>query len=247
MKVTFLGTNGWYDSPTGKTPCVLLDTGNEYLVFDAGNGFSRLDQYLTRPLPVYCFFSHYHLDHVIGLHTLVKNKFERGIHLFGPGPAKETLATLLSSPFSVELADMPFQLTIADAPQGLNTLPFQVEALPLVHTAPCLGYRVEIGGKSLAYCTDTGYCANAVTLAKAADLLITECALLPGQPDNGWPHLNPELAARIALEADAKRLVLMHFDAANYCTLEQRELAQQTARQIFANTDAAVDDLEILL
>ncbi len=247
MKVVFLGTNGWFDSPTGSTPSVLVDTGNEYLVFDAGYGFARLNEWVTRPQPVYCFLSHYHLDHVIGLHTIVRNRFEQGFQLFGPAPAAETLSSLLRSPFTVEAGNLPFVMTISDAPAGLSALPFRVEALPLIHTAPCLGYRVEIGGKILAYCTDTGYCANAVVLGKNADLLITECSLLPGQPDNGWPHLTPELAARIAVEAEARRLVLMHFEAANYRTLEQRQVAQQTARQIFGNTDAAVDQMEIIL
>ena len=25
MKIIFLGTNGWYTSPTGNTPCILID------------------------------------------------------------------------------------------------------------------------------------------------------------------------------------------------------------------------------
>ena len=46
MKIVFLGTNGWYDSKTGNTICTLLETENNYIIFDAGNGIYQLDQYI---------------------------------------------------------------------------------------------------------------------------------------------------------------------------------------------------------
>ncbi|MBS1237103.1 MAG: seceted metal-dependent hydrolase of the beta-lactamase superfamily, partial [Deltaproteobacteria bacterium] len=89
---------------------------------------------------------------------------------------------------------------------------------------------------------DTGYCENAVTLAKGADLLISECSFLPGEHSADWPHLNPQFAARIAKEAGAARLALVHFDAAKYTTMELRKEAEKEARKIFSNTFAAEDD-----
>ena len=72
----------------------------------------------------------------------------------------------------------------------------------------------------ITYCTDTGVCDNAITLAHGADLLITECGLKPGAEKPGWPHLNPEEAIHIAKAAKAKRLALMHFGAEVYKTIE---------------------------
>ena len=74
-------------------------------------------------------------------------------------------------------------------------------------------------------------------------MLITEFSLKPGQSDEGWPHLNPQIAARIACKADAKRLALVHFDPSLYATLLERKDAAEEARRIFGNTFAAVDDI----
>ena len=66
-------------------------------------------------------------------------------------------------------------------------------------------------------------------LAENADLLLTECAYRPGQIDEKWPHLNPESAARIAVESNAKKLILVHFDANNYQTFDDRRKAEDIA------------------
>jgi ribonuclease BN (tRNA processing enzyme) len=105
-----------------------------------------------------------------------------------------------------------------------------------------MGYRFLLEGKKIAYCPDTGYCENAVTLAKDADILISECSFLPGEHSAGWPHLNPQFAARIAVEAGAGRLALVHFDAAKYTSMELRKKAEKEAQKIFPNTFASEDD-----
>ncbi len=81
-----------------------------------------------------------------------------------------------------------------DLAEGDHTLPFPLTCLPLAHPVPCFGFRIVIDGRVIAYCTDTGVCKNAISLAQNADLLITECGLKPGQESPGWPHLNPENA-----------------------------------------------------
>jgi len=55
MKVIFLGTNGWYDTKTGNTPCVLIDTKTHYIILDAGDGIYKLDKYITTQKPIYLF------------------------------------------------------------------------------------------------------------------------------------------------------------------------------------------------
>ena len=65
-------------------------------------------------------------------------------------------------------------------------------------------------------------------LAADADLLIAECAHLPGEQNPSWPHLNPQDAAAIARRAKAKRLALTHFDAGRYTSLQMRREAVAT-------------------
>jgi ribonuclease BN (tRNA processing enzyme) len=146
----------------------------------------------------------------------------------------------------VPLADLPYPVGILEIPENTASLPFPVEALPLRHSSHTLGYRFAIDGRFITYCPDTGYCENAVTLARGADLLITECAYKDDQFFEGWPHLNPETAARIACEAGAKRLVLTHFDASVYQNLAERKEAEIASSRIFPATTAGTDGLEVV-
>ena len=80
IKVIFLGTNGWYDTATGNTVCVLIDAPEAYVVLDAGTGLYKLDQYIKdRKKPIYLFLSHFHFDHIIGLHAMAKFRFKQGM------------------------------------------------------------------------------------------------------------------------------------------------------------------------
>ena len=47
MKIIFLGTNGWYDTNTGNTICVLVKDPRYHIIFDAGNGLYKIDTYLS--------------------------------------------------------------------------------------------------------------------------------------------------------------------------------------------------------
>ena len=76
-------------------------------------------------------------------------------------------------------------------------------------------------------------------------MLISECALPSGKEDPTWPHMNPEKAASLAKEMGAKKLMLTHFDAGKYRTLEEKMEAERVAKKIFPNTAAATDGLRI--
>jgi ribonuclease BN (tRNA processing enzyme) len=117
----------------------------------------------------------------------------------------------------------------------------------LVHADPCLGFRLYIENKVITYCTDTGVCENMYELAKNADLLITECSYKPGQEEWGWPHLKPEDAADVALKSDVKKLILTHFDASTYLTIQERKEAEEIAKKKYKNTVTAFDGLEIVM
>ena len=247
MKLIFLGTNGWYDTPTGSAVSALLRTERFDIVLDAGNGFSKLDQYCDGAKPVFILLSHFHIDHIAGLHTLVKFRFRKGLTICGGRGARRVLNTFVNRPFTMPLRKLPYPVKVLELPAELAKLPFKLTTLPLVHADPVLGLRLELEGKSIAYCTDTGYCPNALALASGADLLITECAHLPGETNPSWPHFNPETAGKLALEAGVKRLVLTHFSADRYRTKKLRAMALRRAREIFPKTTAARDGLELTL
>lgn len=81
--------------------------------------------------------------------------------------------------------------------------------LGMAHTPSSLGYRLEAtSGAVLAYSGDTDYCANAVKLARDADIFFCECSFPDHLKTEG--HLTPRLAGRVAREAACKLLVLTH-------------------------------------
>jgi len=247
MNAVFPGTNGWFETETGNTLCTLIKTEDYDIVLDAGSGFFKLDKYIDGTKPVYLFLSHFHMDHISGLHGLSKINCASGLFIAGQEGTRRIINYLVNKPFTVSLDKLKYKVEVLELPEDKEKIPFEVESLPLLHSDTCLGYRITVDKHIVAFCTDTGYCENAVILGRNADLLITECAFLPGEENKEWPHLNPETAARIALEAGAKKLILTHFDAARYLTIEMRKAAEAAARKVFPDTMAAVDLLDITI
>ncbi|MCG8569678.1 MAG: ribonuclease Z [Spirochaetes bacterium] len=241
MRVIFLGTNGWFATENSFTICTLLQCKDYDIILDAGSGLVRLPEYCDFNKPVYLFLSHYHLDHISGLHQISRYPFKNGLTIMVPNSTKSILKQIISDPFTKPFSEMNFAVKIVEIPEVKNSFPFNYTTLPMVHSSLCYGIRIEEQEQVISYCPDTGYCANCVTLAKNADLLITECGLLPGQKDDSWPHLNPETAAQIAKEANAKKLALTHFDANAYVNHELRIKAEQTGKAGFDNTLATFD------
>lgn len=242
MRIVFLGTNGWYDTKTGNTICILVQTKNYDIILDCGNGIYKLPNYSDFNKPCYLFLSHFHLDHIIGFHITNDFPFYKGFYICSQVKSREILGMIIKQPFTLSFNDYKNPVTIFELPDEKNNIPFEVDVLPMHHSSFTLGFRLKLENKIITYCPDTGYCKNAVKLACDSDILITECAFKSGMDNPDWPHLNPETAAQIAIEAKAKKLVLVHFDAKLYNSLDDRIKAGDNAKKIFGNTIVAFDD-----
>jgi ribonuclease BN (tRNA processing enzyme) len=164
------------------------------------------------------WFTHFHPDHTAGLVPLLFAARspvygrEKPLLIGGASGLKDFFKRLHGVYGSwIELgSDL---LTIQEIePTGaaeINLAFGKLSTLPMAHTKESLGYRLETkDGLVLSYSGDTEYCSNIVTLAREADLFFCECSF----PDNlkATGHLTPELAGRVAREADCNRLVLTH-------------------------------------
>lgn len=247
MKIAFLGTNGWFDTNTGNTICTLIETDKYFIVLDAGNGFYKLDKYIKNEKPIYLFLSHFHLDHIIGLHCKNKFNFKQEIKIFGQKGTKDILDKIINQPFTLPFNDKEasYKTTVFELPDDSSKPPFLVEAKPLFHWSPCIGFRFQLENKIISYCIDTGPCENLVELAKDADLLITECSFRVNEFYEPQTHLNPQIAGEIARKANVKKMALTHFDAHRYQTMQERKKSEEFAKRIFKNAFCAMDDMQI--
>lgn len=251
MKIIFLGTNGWYSSPTGDTPCILIDTKDQYIILDAGNGIYKLDNYIKEDKPISMFISHFHIDHVSGLHTFAKFNFKQGIDVYvGKGRTKD-FETLVNPPFTVGYKPKPeniFNLKTAirlhELSESIQNIPFQVAVLEQHHAYVDHGFRIKLEEKTIAYTGDCGFTNASRKLAQGVDVLICECSNKKTENPDNWGHFDPIQAATLASESNVKQLILTHFGSHLYTSLEDRKWAEEEAKKIFSNTIAATDGMK---
>jgi ribonuclease BN (tRNA processing enzyme) len=250
MRIIFLGTNGWYSSPTGDTPCILVDAKNQYVIFDAGSGFHKLDQYIIQEKPIALFISHFHLDHVSGLHALAKLALPQGIDVYVGEGRSVDFATLINPPFTIgykakseNIVNLRTEIRLHELGETGQTTPFGAVAIKQHHAYADHGFRIELDGRKIAYTGDCGFTASVKTLARDADLLICECSNKKTPQPDTWGHLDPVQAATIAKKAGVRQLILTHFAANLYTSLDDRRWAEKEAKQIFPQTVAASDGM----
>jgi len=248
MKIVFLGTNGWYTTPSGNTACVLIDAEEGYIIFDAGNGFYQIDEYIKEDKPISLFISHFHLDHVNGLHILNKFAFSQGIDVYvGEGRSRD-FTTLVHPPYTIGIDPegeyhLPTEIRLHELSEGIHKTPFPILCKKLYHAYEDHGFRIELEGKTVAYSGDTGIGENSYTLFKDVDMLIHECAG-KDEEKSSWGHTGPLETAKLAKDVGTKQLILTHFDATDPTS---RKKAEKKAKEIFPHTLAAKDGMIVTL
>ncbi|MFW9771459.1 MAG: MBL fold metallo-hydrolase [Promethearchaeota archaeon] len=244
MRIIFLGTNGWY-STFNNTTSTLIDSNDHYVILDAGDGLHKIDEYVKEDKPIILFLSHVHLDHIIGLHVLNKFRFKQNVEIIGYKGTKEDLNTIIKHPYTSPFEEVPYEIEILEIEEKDYDNPIPFSCRLLIHSDKCLGFRIKLEKKIISYCTDTGVCDALYELSNNADLLISECSYKLGQEEWGWAHLKPEEIATVALKSNVKRLILTHFDASLFPTLESRKKAVDKAKPIFKATLSAYDTFEL--
>ena len=144
------------------------------------------------------FISHFHGDHYFGLPFLLLEYSEltprtKELTIAGPPGIKERLAGVTAAGFpNVVNKKQSYQETYVDLQDGLQGevpgLEYLVRAVNHVEELACFGFRVQVGGRTLAYSGDTMMCDALVDLADGADVLVVECSCWE---DACGPHLAP--------------------------------------------------------
>jgi ribonuclease BN (tRNA processing enzyme) len=168
--------------------------------------------------------THRHQDHIADLlpllfalrHTPGVERV-RPLTLLGYGGFAHDLS-LLSEVYGGWVLDPGFPLDVRESSETPLEIErgdawLEIEARPVVHSPEAVGYRLTLSeaGREVvvAYTGDTEESAEAIDLARDADLLVCECSVADENRVGG--HLTPRGAGRVAAAAFAGRLVTTHF------------------------------------
>ena len=149
----------------GNTSCVEVAFADQVLILDAGTGLRALGQQLMADgrgarHELHLLFTHFHWDHICGFPYFppIYQK-DRAISVWsGRSDAEALLAVQMGGAhFPVKWAQLPSRIRCTQLPEDAATAigGAQVRILPMIHPDKAYGYRIDRGGRSVCYLTDT--------------------------------------------------------------------------------------------
>ena len=143
-----LGTGGALPLPERGLASLYVRVNGRGLLVDCGEGTQnaiRLIGWGFRAIDG-LLISHFHADHCGGipgfLLSLAKAKREEPFHIYGPEGLREVIAGL-----RVIAPQLPYEVVLHEIPAAgarFSVIGLEVEAFPLHHSVPCLGFRFEL-------------------------------------------------------------------------------------------------------
>ncbi len=156
MEITLLGTGGMMPLKNRFLTSLYAEHEGGAVLIDCGEGtqvaFGQHGMKLSR-LEAMCF-THRHADHVAGLPGLLLSLGNTGrtepLPIYCGKSCADTVRHLLAV-----TGGLPFEVTVEVLPEREAAeirLPqmdplFRITTLPLSHSVPCIGYRIELGKK----------------------------------------------------------------------------------------------------
>jgi phosphoribosyl 1,2-cyclic phosphodiesterase len=213
----------------GNTPCVEIRCGDRLFVFDAGTGLRNLGKSIAAEdiTDVDLFLSHTHMDHIAGFPFFCYAFQPSNTLRVWSGHLEDELTTegVLRQFMSAPLFPVPVDIFGADVSYhdfraGETLTPsagVTLRTTPLNHPQNATGYRVEYGGKSICYITDTeqredGPDARIMALIDGADIVIYDSMFTDSEyaEYKGWGHSTWEEGVRLCDAADVGTFVVFH-------------------------------------
>lgn len=224
LRLTPLGTNGFFATHGRETMSFLLRAGDEAVLLDAGSGAGRLAESgpaaeLAGSGRLTVVLTHYHLDHLIGLPGLPAICGDLPLALFAPSrplvdaDPEEAFDRLLAPPlFPKRLDELPVAVTLtAYTDDGFRLAGLRVGVRRQRHPGGSAGLRF---GDALAYVTDTAADDATADFVAGVDTLLHEVWLTGAEATDDDPalagHSSVPQVAEIARRAGARRLLPVH-------------------------------------
>jgi phosphoribosyl 1,2-cyclic phosphodiesterase len=257
VKATIWGCRGSLATPGastvrygGNTSCVEVRArSGAVIVLDAGTGIRELGAKLVKEevKEVFLLLTHMHLDHVEGL-GFFGPLFdpECAVHFFGPRPDEHSLHERISGYVSPPLFPVPFEQvpgrpTFTEVWEDEWDLGgVRVKTTPVQHPGRTVGYRLEEGGRSLAFVPDNEPGLDpesGLAVAAGADVLLHDAQYTSEEYASrvGWGHSSLADFAAVVRAAAPGRALMFHHDPAH--SDERLEEMLETARELSGRPD----------
>lgn len=240
----------------GNTACLSIHTDDgRLLIIDMGTGLMHLGNELmtqgfaTGQGRATILLSHTHWDHIQGLGFfapvfMAGNEFT----VWGPGDSPQVLEQILEGQMDPNFSPLQ-SIRNFSARFRIQAIscgsPFEAEGLTITARehphgrVTALAFRIEEHGKSFVYASDVGYGdagpdADAIAFYRDADVLLHDTTYRPidqaTRSNRGFSSY--EDAARAAVLASARRLVMFHYD---------QDYSDHDLDEIYGLTRAALD------
>ena len=238
MRLHLLGISGPFPPPDGATSGYLLEAGSAWLQLDFGAGvLSRLTGICPPEDLDAVLLSHWHFDHTSDLLPLIYRleSLQAVLPVYAPADEDSALRRIVSraSCFDLRTVSPGGSFSVKDAVLRVG------EAR---HPVPAVGYRIEAEGKSLGFTGDTNTRPSLAAFYRGCSVLLADGLFPAGVWSESRPHLSAELAAVLARDAEAGRLILTHLNPSFEPACLLRE-----ARAVFWDTVLAEEGAVISL
>ncbi len=244
MQVILLGTGTPILDAKRQQSALLVQLSDQNLLFDAGRGVtSQMARMDLRPEQIsYIFITHHHYDHISDLGEFLMTAWNNGreepVTIYGPPGTASIVTAFFERIFARDIAfalfgaengtDIRKLVRVQEVTSGLVHADdhWRVLAESVDHGSgiglsgkdwPCLGYRVEAEGRTIAMSGDTVACDGLDRLAHGADCLIQCCYLAEAEISTpAFERLAKYVIAssgqvgEIAARNKLKKLVLTH-------------------------------------
>lgn len=193
LRVILLGTGTPQPRMDRFGPSILVQAGDENLLFDSGRGAAQRLSQLQIPFGkvTRLFLTHLHSDHVVGIPDLWLTGWVYGreipLQVWGPAGTQEMMSHLEKAyQFDIHIRrdideKIPAQGAAVIAKDikegvvyeqnGVKVTAFNVDHGPV---KPALGYRIDYAGRSVVLSGDTRFSENLIRFSNGAQLLIHE-------------------------------------------------------------------------
>ena len=212
LTVTVLGCSGSYAAPGNPCTGYLVRSGSTAVLLDCGPGtLGPLQEAIDLTDISAIVATHCHPDHWLEL-PVIRNVFiwfvpRTAVPVYGTAEtrAMDRAITVLRSgrtdPLDWTVIDPSSTLTIGDQRWSFAATDHPVETLAA---------RVDAGGRSFAFSSDTGPGWDFRSLGEGIHLAMCDASHGCEHEGRGIPHMSARQAARAAAAADIGRLVLTH-------------------------------------